>query len=85
VIKISHLMFADDTLIFYGANPYHFCYPRALFLCFKVVSSLRINLAKLELVPIGNINNGDGLAGFFRMHGLFFAFEVSWSSVGSLF
>jgi hypothetical protein len=80
VIKISHLMFADDTLIFYGANPYHFRYLRALFLCFKVVSSLRINLAKLELVPISIMLM---VGCYFGLHDFFFAFEVSWSSVGS--
>jgi hypothetical protein len=37
----------------------------ALFLCFKIVSSLRINLAKSKLVPVGNVDNVDGLAGIF--------------------
>jgi hypothetical protein len=36
---------------------------RALFLCFKVVSSLKNNLAKSELVLVGNVENVDGLAG----------------------
>jgi hypothetical protein len=35
----------------------------ALILCFEVVSGLKINLAKLELVPVGNVGNVDGLAG----------------------
>jgi hypothetical protein len=63
VINISHLLFADDTLIFCGANPDHFHYLRALLLFFEVVSGLKINLAKSELVPVGNINNVVGLVG----------------------
>jgi hypothetical protein len=32
------------------------------FLCFEVVSSWKINLAKLELVPVCKVNSVDGLA-----------------------
>jgi hypothetical protein len=45
------------------AKPGRLCYLHALFLCFKVVSSLKINLAKLELVLVANVDNVDGLAG----------------------
>ena len=37
-----------------------------MFLCFEAVSGLRINLAKLELVPIGNVNNVEGLVNILR-------------------
>ena len=50
------------TLIFCGADPDHLHYMRCLFICFEVVSGLKINLAKLELVPMGNVDNVDGLA-----------------------
>ena len=35
----------------------------ALILSFKVVSGLKINLAKFELVPVDNVGNVDGLVG----------------------
>jgi hypothetical protein len=35
----------------------------ALFLCFEVVSGLKVNLTKSELVLVGNVDNEDGLAG----------------------
>jgi hypothetical protein len=35
----------------------------ALFLCYEAVSYLKINLAKSELVPMGNVDNVDGLVG----------------------
>jgi hypothetical protein len=62
VINISHLLFAGDTLVFCGANPDHLHYLRLLFLSFEAVSGLKINLAKLVLVPVGYVNNMDELA-----------------------
>lgn len=56
-LKISHLLFADDTLIFYEENPYHLHYLQYLFLSFNTVSGLKINMAKSKLVPNGNANN----------------------------
>lgn len=62
-IKIleSHLLFADNTLIFREENPDHFCHLGCLFLCFEVVSRLRINLAKSKLVPVGVMDDTEGL------------------------
>lgn len=34
-----------------------------LLLCFEAVSWLKINLTKLEFVPIGNVDNVDELTG----------------------
>jgi len=56
-MMVSHLLFADDTLIF--------CEPvidqvrdlRCLLLCFEAVSGLRINLSKSEIVPVGAVRD----------------------------
>jgi hypothetical protein len=45
VVDISHLLFADDTLVFCAAKLDHLRFLDALFICFEVVSSLKINLA----------------------------------------
>jgi hypothetical protein len=63
VINVSHLLFADDTLVFCGASPDHLLYLRMLLLSFEAVSGLKINLDKSVLVPVGIVDNMDDLAG----------------------
>jgi hypothetical protein len=57
VINISHLLFADDILVFSEANLDHLRYLRILLVCFEAISGLKVNLAKSLLVPIGNVDN----------------------------
>uniref|UniRef100_A0A2N9H162 Reverse transcriptase zinc-binding domain-containing protein n=1 Tax=Fagus sylvatica TaxID=28930 RepID=A0A2N9H162_FAGSY len=52
-LSISHLLFADDTLIMCGATPDQLWHLRGVFIWFQAVSGLKINMGKSELVPIG--------------------------------
>ena len=54
-LLISHLLFADDTLIFCEATPEHLSHLRSLLLWFEATSGLRINLGKSELVQVGEM------------------------------
>ncbi|KAF5442537.1 hypothetical protein F2P56_035184 [Juglans regia] len=53
-LNISHLLFANDTLIFCEARHEQIRAVRALLLCFEAVSGLNVNLAKSEIVPVGH-------------------------------
>ena len=62
-VMVSHLLFADDTLIFCDAVPTQIACLRAILARFEKVSSLRINLGKSELVSIGVVHNMNVLVG----------------------
>lgn len=50
------------TLIFCGPESQQFGYLKCVLLCFEVVSGLKINLSKTEMVPIGEDPDIDTLA-----------------------
>jgi hypothetical protein len=62
-VVFSRLLFVDDILIFCGALPAHLRLLQSLFLYLEASSSLNINLAKSELVPMANVEQVERLVG----------------------
>ena len=58
-MEVSHLLFADDTLIFCKADLDQILILRMILIWFEAVSGLKINLGKSELVPVGVVSNFD--------------------------
>ena len=58
---VSHLLFADDTLVFYGASQdlKYLCWT---LMWFEAISRLRINLDKSKLILVGYVENVEALA-----------------------
>ena len=54
-VEVSHLFFADDTLIFCNASKENLEYLSWVFMWFEACSGLKINLEKSELIPIGEV------------------------------
>jgi hypothetical protein len=50
------LLFTDDTLIFCNALSSQLHYLRSLFLLFEAASGLKVNLAKSELILVGDVD-----------------------------
>ncbi|RVW67778.1 hypothetical protein CK203_062452 [Vitis vinifera] len=56
-VEVSHLLFANDTLILCDASKENLEYLSWVFMWFEACSWLKINLGKSEMIPIGNVPN----------------------------
>ena len=61
-IQVSHLLFADDTLVFYEDSQEQMAFLSWLLMWFEVISRLSINLNKSEILPVGRVENVEVLA-----------------------
>ena len=61
-VQVSHLLFADDTLVFCGASKDQLLYLSWILMWFAAMSGLRINLDKSELISMGGVENTKALA-----------------------
>ena len=61
-ISISHLLFADETLILCGAARDQLWHLKCVFGWFQATSGLKINLGKSKLIPVGTVPEVEELA-----------------------
>ncbi|XP_009789469.1 uncharacterized protein [Nicotiana sylvestris] len=61
-ISISHMLYADDTLIFCGAEKLQLQYLNLTLLIFESISGLHINMVKSMIYPVNVVPNLDELA-----------------------
>ena len=61
-LSISHMLFANDTLIFRGVDTEQTWHLRGVFIWFQAKSDLKINLSKSELVLVEQVLNVAKLA-----------------------
>jgi hypothetical protein len=51
------LLFADDTTVMCDVDPKQLMYLRLVMTCFEATTGLRVNLAKSEIVLVGEVEN----------------------------
>ncbi|RVX18439.1 putative mitochondrial protein [Vitis vinifera] len=61
-LNISHLFFADDTIVFCEANKDHLSHLSWILFWFEAASGLKINLGKSEIIPMGEVEDIEELA-----------------------
>ena len=59
---VSNLFFADNTILFCDANVEQILRIWLLLLCFQAMTSLKVNVQKSEMVPIGEVDDVHALA-----------------------
>ena len=60
--QITHLLFADDTLVFCNDTREQLAYLSWVLLWFEAISGLKINLEKSSILPVGTVENLEDLA-----------------------
>ena len=61
-VCISHLLFADDTILFCDASRDQLLSIRLALTYFQAFSGLEVNVGKSKIVPVGEVGNIDALA-----------------------
>ena len=65
-VRISHLLFVNDTILFCDASREQLLSIRLVLSCFQAFTGLKVNVGKSEIVPVGEVNNLDALANIFQ-------------------
>ena len=67
-VMVTHLLFADDTLMFCDADPAQIEYLGCVLTWFEAFLGLKINLGKSEMVPVGVVPNMVDLVAILGCH-----------------
>ena len=61
-VHITYLLFADDTIVFCEAKNEHLTHLSWILFWFEAASGLRINLAKSEIILVGEVEEVNKMA-----------------------
>ncbi|CAN1254586.1 LINE-1 reverse transcriptase homolog [Linum perenne] len=61
--EVHHILYADDAMVFCGNSREQVQQILAILICFEAVSGLKVNVHKLVMYTIGEVDDGESLAG----------------------
>ena len=61
-MKLTHLLYADDTVVFCEAEQEQVCYLRVILVVFEACSGLKVNWRKSSIFPIKEVQQIEALA-----------------------
>ena len=67
-VSVSHLLYANDTILFCEAHPEQLLYTRMALTCFEAVIGLKVNMSKSEMVLVGEVAGLSALADLLYCH-----------------
>ena len=56
-LSISHLLYADDSILICDTDMEQLMHIRLVLTCFEAVTGLKVNMSKSEMAPIGEVLN----------------------------
>ncbi|WMV20737.1 hypothetical protein MTR67_014122 [Solanum verrucosum] len=66
IMEVTHLLFADDTVVFCEAEQEQICYLRVIRVIFEACSGLKINWRKINIFPVKEVQQIQSLAHILR-------------------
>ena len=79
-IRISHILFAVDIILFCDASREQILSIRLVLTCFQAFTGLKVNVGKSEIIPIGEVSNIQTLA---NKQGGQFAYNLIGYAIGN--
>ena len=81
---VTHLLFADDTILFCDADVEQILHIRLLLLSFQAVIGLKVNVHNSEMIPIGDVDDVHALAEILGCKVGKLPMFLSWHAFGGL-
>lgn len=64
-MSVTHLLFADDIILFCDVSMDQLKHIGAILLCFEAITGLKVNMNKSEVVPAGDVVGVENFAALF--------------------
>ena len=79
---MTHLLYADDTIIFYEAEQEQLCHIRIILVIFEACSGLKVHWRKSSIFPIEEVQQIQALSNILKCKDREVAYSLSRFAIG---